>query len=985
MSCSYSIKKEKGYKIKSRRIHRLFRFHFAYFYVFFGIGLVSMMILAPSAIGSINNEPQQTATNMDIDNDGLLYDDEILVGMYPDNPDSDGDSIRDGVDPDILCIIIKHLPIKAFKSSGEGHRTAILKQLRNNERYILEGNIEKAIQNLKQLRKHMDGCPSFPDKDDWIVDCKSQERARRFLDILLANHASYEIDTDIGPQVAVLPGLNGGPERRVGVAVGTEGILEPFVVNEVIFRPESPADLETFLNNYDGMVLRDGTATLLPDSDPPPPDLPDSTGWYLIRVDSGLSPLDDLAENMERGGIRGHWLFSSEETARTASLVAREYEREITLNFTMELAQTPVKEHPDDAGGNLDARTWPWMTEDDDPNQPGEQGLSVGVIHAWEYVRYKGYPPTDTSYSPVKVAIIDAGFDLDEYTGEPLFGADDFPFTIPQLDMVGNDWTAGGAGYGFPNCNGCWHGHLSYGVCCALSQNWYGTAGTSGGWEIKPLLIKVTGDIDTVTNAIYNAIYNSADVIHDSAGFDCGWWCKNFGGGNALKAVVKSAKNYDTIFVTPANNHGKDISDRDQMPCNLDGSVCVGAVGQDGNATGYSNWGTIVDTWAPTDILSTVTRVSSGRDTNDVGIDELHQFGGTSASGPYLAGIVALMKMVNPLLSYEEVKTILVTTANPSNDPKVIDHGYVDAYRAVKAASPNLPPTVQIIEPENSASEQYSNVFFRAQVTDPETPSLAWISADFSSIVEFTSNIDGILCTATGDATNGGTMLSCEASELSLGEHVITAKVTDPFGGKGEDSINIEVINKPPWVKITYPPDGSTYYTNQQINLRGYAFDEEVYGKIPVSWTSNIDGTIGTSEDFWVSLSEGDHTITLTATDEKAESATDSITLYVQSASGDGYPAVEIVEPTNNALFGPDDTITFTGRATDPEDGEISADAAFKWYSNIDGSLGTGKTYQTSDLYFSPESTTHTITLEVTDSDGNKSTHSINVTIFHPM
>ncbi len=494
-------------------------------------------------------------------------------------------------------------------------------------------------------------------------------------------------------------------------------------------------------------------------------------------------------------------------------------------------------------------------------------------------------------------------------------------------------------------------------------------------------MIKVTGDIDTVTTAINNALYNGVDVIHETAGFNCGWWCRHFGGGNALKAAVGSARNVGAIFVTPANNYGKDISNSDQMPCNLDGAVCVGAVKKDGNAASYSNWGTIVDTWAPTDILSTITRISAAKDADDVGIDELHVYGGTSASTPYLTGIVALMKMVNPNLTYNQVRGILVSTSNPSSDVKVKDRGYVDAYRAVKAASPNMPPTVTILAPENGASKQYSDVFFKAQVTDPESPSLMWGWADFSSNIVFTSDCDGQLCTASGDATNGGTTLSCGVSELSLGSHVITAIVKDPFGAVGTDSINIMVINKSPTVKITYPTDGTTYYSNQQINLRGYAFDEEVYGYIPVSWSSNITGLLGTGEDIWVSLSEGNHIITLTATDEKGLTSTDSITLSVQNApGGGGYPTVQIIQPSNWALFGPSDVITFKGQATDPEDGNITTDAAFRWSSSEDGFLGTGKTLQHS-LSVSGESTVHTITLEVTDSDGHKSTHTINVSV----
>jgi hypothetical protein len=81
-------------------------------------------------------------------------------------------------------------------------------------------------------------------------------------------------------------------------------------------------------------------------------------------------------------------------------------------------------------------------------------------------------------------------------------------------------------------------------------------------------------------------------------------------------------------------------------------------------------------------------------------------------------------------------------------------------------------------------------------------------------------------------------------------------------------------------------------------------------------------------------------------------------------------------------VFWPDTVITFKGQASDPEDGEISEDDDFRWFSSRDGFLGNGKTFQTSDLYFYPEWTTHTITLEVTDSNGNTGNHAINVSIF---
>ena len=959
--------------------------HYFLKHVYMAIAIMGLMLCFSSmAIGGPSSGPQPPISIMDLDDDGLLNDDESFAGTDPNNPDTDEDGIPDGVDPDVLSTIIESLDDDAFKSRDRGHRTAIVALLSNNQRNIIAGEIAKAILDLEKLRLHLDGCPDIADNNDWIIDCSSQQIVREFLDILLANHSSFAINTDIVLPVTALPGLNGGPERPVGVAVSPEGEPESFVVSEVVYKPKDQAALEAFLFKYDGIILRDGTPRLLP-GNTPPPSLPDKTGWYLIRINPAFSALEDLAANMEQNGIRGNWLFSSEAAARTAALVAREFGIGIGLNFTMELAQYSVKEHPDDTGGNLDVTKWQWMNEDDDPGTAGDQGLSVGVIHAWEYVQYKGYPPTNTPYKPVKMALLDAGFDLDETTGEPLYGEKDFPLNLDQIDEVGNDLTAGGAGYGFPNCNGCWHGQMTFGACCALSQNWYGTAGTSGGWGIDPLVIKVTADVDTVANGVYNALYNGADIVYDAAGFICGWWCRNFSSeDNIIKSVVKSTKNVGAIFVTPSNNHGRDISNVYQMPCNLDGAVCVGAVERDGTAKDYSNWGTIVDTWAPTDILSTITRNSSGNDSNDIGVDELQVYGGTSASSPFLAGIVALMKMVKPDLTYDQVRSILVSTSNPSSDPKVSPRGYVDAYRAVKAANPNKPPTVKILDPTYGDTPQYSNVFFKAQVIDPESPSLLGVGADFSSTIVFSSDKDGFLCSASGDATNGGTTLSCEIAEMSIGSHLIKAKVTDPFGATGEDSVNIGIINIPPVVKITYPANGATYYTNQQVNLRGYAFDE-VQGYIPLSWNSNLDGALGSSNDFWISLTEGIHTVTLKATDEKGVTSSDTITIDVQSTTGGGgYPSVQITKPISGKTFYPNVPITFEGKAIDPEDGEITTDTDYKWSSNVDGPIGTGRTL-IKVLSIAGEQTSHEITLEVTDSDGNKSTHTISVIILRPL
>ena len=63
---------------------------------------------------------------------------------------------------------------------------------------------------------------------------------------------------------------------------------------------------------------------------------------------------------------------------------------------------------------------------------------------------------------------------------------------------------------------------------------------------------------------------------------ECGYICRNYQGGNALKAAVETARNNNSIVVASAGNQGQDISDVDKYPCTLNGAVCVGAIDPDG-------------------------------------------------------------------------------------------------------------------------------------------------------------------------------------------------------------------------------------------------------------------------------------------------------------------------------------------------------------------------------------------------------------------
>ena len=85
-------------------------------------------------------------------------------------------------------------------------------------------------------------------------------------------------------------------------------------------------------------------------------------------------------------------------------------------------------------------------------------------------------------------------------------------------------------------------------------------------------------------------------------------------------------------------------------------------------------------------------------------------------------------------------------------------------------------------------------------------------------------------------------------------------------------------------------------------------------------------------------------------------------------------PTVTITSPAKNATFASGATITFTGSATDTQDGSLTADLA--WTSSRDGAIGNGGTFSNvlSDG-------THTITASVTDEGGLTGSATVTITV----
>lgn len=90
-------------------------------------------------------------------------------------------------------------------------------------------------------------------------------------------------------------------------------------------------------------------------------------------------------------------------------------------------------------------------------------------------------------------------------------------------------------------------------------------------------------------------------------------------------------------------------------------------------------------------------------------------------------------------------------------------------------------------------------------------------------------------------------------------------------------------------------------------------------------------------------------------------------------------PSASISSPSDGTTFQEGETVVFEGSAEDPEDGSLTGDALV-WESDVAGQIGTGESFERSDL----DPADHAITLTATDSDGATAASDVSITVEGP-
>ena len=274
------------------------------------------------------------------------------------------------------------------------------------------------------------------------------------------------------------------------------------------------------------------------------------------------------------------------------------------------------------------------------------------------------------------------------------------------------DWNVDGDCGGFGAQDSFFHGLFVSGLIAANNDNGVGIAGMDWAAKILPVraLAKCGGtDADVFEGMLWAsgvpiagvpANPNPARVINMSLG--------GFGGcSQAIQEAIDDALAQGAVVVASAGNESLDVENF--SPANCGGVISVGATGNTGDRTGYSNFGRGITLSAPGGdgedetslILSTYALGST-----TPGDPAYAIAAGTSFSAPLVSGTVSLMLARNPTLTAGRVQSILEGTSREfplgtaCRAGNICGAGLLDAGTAVASTPPSsavVPPNAVVV------------------------------------------------------------------------------------------------------------------------------------------------------------------------------------------------------------------------------------------------------------------------------------------------
>lgn len=219
---------------------------------------------------------------------------------------------------------------------------------------------------------------------------------------------------------------------------------------------------------------------------------------------------------------------------------------------------------------------------------------------------------------------------------------------------------------------------------------------------IKVLNSQVSGFVyngklitDVIADAMIFAIRNGAEVINLSLG-----WPKLIDTPK-VRMAFQMAEDQNVMVIAASGNNTKDLP---TFPCAYENVVCVGAIDNRGEMTSFSNYGSKVDLVAPGEyIISTIPRNLESRVLRIANYDVKR---GSSQAAPYVTAAVATLKLLNPNLSNDRVRSLLFRSSkvqSPSKNNRIIKFGALDMKNLLSFASIDPSTETAFLNPQIKA------------------------------------------------------------------------------------------------------------------------------------------------------------------------------------------------------------------------------------------------------------------------------------------
>ncbi|WP_161555187.1 S8 family serine peptidase [Dokdonia sinensis] len=356
-----------------------------------------------------------------------------------------------------------------------------------------------------------------------------------------------------------------------------------------------------------------------------------------------------------------------------------DYIKFVENDFTMTGAGRRVSDPNDPL---FESRQWSMNNEGTFSLSPATQDADIDMLEAWEIT---------TGDPDLIIGVIDSGLRLNHPEFENRIWINNAE-TEDGLDSDNNGYVDDIYGWDFVNedsdpTDDHGHGTNVTSILGMTGNNDIGYAGVN--WNSKIMTIKAldsnnSGFYSSMIEAIYYAVDNGCDVINMSIG------------GNSSSTALEAAINYcysqDVPIVISTGNQDGVI----QYPAQYENSIAVGSTNPDDSrsspffwsSTSGSNYGPALDYVAPGNYIYGAKYDS---DTN-----YNTYWGGTSQGAPHVAGVISLLKSLDPNLTVDEINNILIATSQdevgPANEDtpgfdNFFGHGRINAHDALQNAS----------------------------------------------------------------------------------------------------------------------------------------------------------------------------------------------------------------------------------------------------------------------------------------------------------